>query len=131
MTDRLRFLDALHADSGSAERARDSEVAVAPVEPTGPFIVAFEDSDSVHEVTLRRDGEAWHGDCWALHEDGDRHGRCKGLTYSDGPCAHLFAVRSAVADDDRPGVHVRDAAQERADSVVERVRADGGRRWSR
>ncbi|WP_255195261.1 hypothetical protein [Halorarius litoreus] len=127
MTDDLDFLAQLD-ESGSAERAREHEVAVGPVEPTGPFIVAFEDSESVHEVTLRRDGDDWHGDCWTLHDDGSKHERCKGLTYSDGPCAHLYAVRQAVARDE---VDVLDAVEERAEHHVERVMADGGRRWRR
>ncbi|WP_255198569.1 hypothetical protein [Halorarius litoreus] len=126
MTEELDFL--YHLDRGSAERARENEVAIGPVEPTGPFIVAYADSESVHEVTLRRDGDDWHGDCWTLHESGERHERCKGLTYSDGPCAHLFAVRQAVASDDRDDVAVRDAAEERADHHVECALADGGRR---
>lgn len=128
MTERLDFLGQLYDASGSAERARESEVAIASVDPGGPFIVAFEDGDDVHEVSLHRDGDDWMGDCWALHDGGDRHQRCKGLTYSDGPCAHLFAVRQAVA---RGTVDVLDAAEERADHHVERVMADGGRRWRR
>ena len=125
MTERLRFLDAIEASSGSAQRARETELAVASVGDTGPFIVAFEDGNSVHEVALRRDGEEWHGDCWTLHEDGQRHGRCKGLTMSDGPCAHLFAVAQADASDE---IEVPDAEEVRADHHVERIRADGGRR---
>lgn len=130
MTDDLDFFGQLD-DSGSAERARDEESMVAPVDHGGPFIVGFHDGDDIHEVTLRRDGDDWRGDCWALHDDGERRERCRGLVYSDGPCAHLYAVRQAVADDDRDDVTVRDDAEARAEHHVERIMADGGPRWGR
>jgi hypothetical protein len=130
MTERLRFLDAIAAASGSAERARNAEVAIAPVDHDGPFVVAFEDG-AIHEVTLHRDGHEWHGDCWTLYENGDKRGRCKGLTMSDGPCSHLFAVAQADADDDRDDVDVIDAEEARADHYVEKLRADGGQRFDR
>lgn len=128
MPERLDFVRHLDPESTSVQRARDEPAAVAPVDETGPFIVAFENGDDIHEVTLYRDGETWHGDCWALHENGDKHGRCKGLTYSDGPCAHLWRVRSDAA---RGEVDVADAEEERADHHVEKVHADGGRRVDR
>ena len=128
MPERLRFKEHLDPESGSVQRAREQEAAVAPVDDTGQVIIEFADSDATHEVTLRRDGTEWYGDCWALHENGDKHGRCKGLTYSDGPCAHLWRVRSAVA---RGDVEVPDVQEERADHHVEKVRADGRRRFDR
>lgn len=126
MTERLAF-EAHLGDNGSVRRARETEAAVT-VEQPGVVLLAFADSDDVHEVVLRRDGDEWHGDCWALHSDGDRRERCRGLTYSPGPCAHLWRVRSAVAAEE---IGVPDAAEERADHHVERARADGGRRVRR
>ncbi|WP_255197992.1 hypothetical protein [Halorarius litoreus] len=42
MRDHLDFIGQVDT-SGSAERARETAVEIGPVEPTGPFIVAFED----------------------------------------------------------------------------------------
>lgn len=128
MTDRLDFAAHFDVDLGAVERAREQPVEVAPVDPGGPILVCFEDGADVHEVVLRRDGDEWHGDCWMVDDGGDRTGRCRGHVYHDAPCAHLWAVRSAVAGGE---VEVRDAAEERADHAVEKAMADGGRRADR
>lgn len=112
----------LDQDSSSIERARETPVEVT-TEPWGAsYLAAFEDSDDVHEVILTREPDGWHGDCWSLDENGERTGRCRGWVHHDGPCAHLWAVRSHVA-------YERLADEDaRHDLDVERARADGGER---
>lgn len=123
LPERLDFTQHFAPESGLIQRARETECAVAPVDDTGPFILAFEDSDHIHEVTLYRDGEAWHGNCWALDDHGNRKQQCKGLTYNEGLCAHLWRVQSDAALGD---VDVADAEEERVQGHVERLSADGG-----
>jgi hypothetical protein len=89
---RLDLFDALDGDSSSVTRARDAdaEVAVVPLDEPGHVLVAFADGDHVHDLLLRRDGEAWEGDCWAVRDgSGEPVRRCKGLTLSDGPRSGL------------------------------------------
>lgn len=122
---RLALLDALEGDSSSVDRARDSEAVVQPLEEPGHVLVGFADGDHVHDLLLRRDGDEWMGDCWAVRDgDGEPIRRCKGLTLSDGPCAHLLAAWSDEGDD----WVAPDTAEERADHHVEELLADGGRR---
>jgi len=128
MTDRLSFEAQFAPDDGSVERARETAAHVVTDEPGGPFLLAFADSDDVHELVLRRDGDEWHGNCWALDERGDRVERCRGLVYSDGPCAHLWRLRSDVAAGEN---EIVDAVEARAEQAVEEIVADGGRRFRR
>lgn len=114
-------LEVEDASDGSFERARDTPAEVAPDHAGDSYLVAFEDGDDVHQVDLSRHPNGWLADCWALDDDnGDRTGRCRGFAFHDGPCAHLWAVRSHVAaqkltDDDR-----------RHDLDIEQAVADGG-----
>lgn len=128
MTNQLSFEAHFAPDNGSVERARETAAHVLTDDPGGPFLLAFADSDNVHELMLRRDGDEWHGNCWALDESGDRIERCRGLVYSDGPCAHLWCLRSDVA---AGKIEVLDAAETRAEQAVEEIVADGGRRCRR
>jgi len=128
MTDQLAFRAHLAPNDGSIERARETPAHVIADEPGGPFLLAFADSDDVHEVLLRRDGDEWYGNCWALDDAGDRDERCRGLVYSEGPCAHLWRLRSDVAAGE---LEVIDAVEARAEQAVEEIVADGGRRYSR
>ncbi|WP_178917685.1 hypothetical protein [Natronomonas gomsonensis] len=121
MTKSLRF-DVLDDDSASIDRARSTDYEVV-TDPSGRgYIIAFADSEDVHLAELQREPDGWAGDCWTVDEDGTRTGRCRGWVHHDGPCAHLWAVRSHLArerlkDDD-----------ERHSNDVERALADGGRR---
>lgn len=110
MTEAINFEGHFDADATSVERARETPVAVERVDSTGPFLVAFEDGERVHEVTLTRDGDEWRGSCWSLDEDGDRVGRCRGWVHHDGPCAHLWAVRSEafIGEDPAAGADERE-----------------------
>jgi hypothetical protein len=79
-----------------------------------------------HTVRLRRENGVLIGEC-----------DCKGWQYRDhdeSPCAHLCTVRKAAFGhvDDMIGQRVRilDADEERAQNI-DRVRADGGRRYDR
>jgi len=108
----------LEDDSSSIQRARTTHVEIN--EQGDSFHVAFPDGDHDHKVVLYRDPDGWHADCWMLDDDGHRTGRCRGWAFHDGPCAHLWAVRSylahqRLADDD-----------ERHSTNVERAIADGG-----
>lgn len=110
----------LLTESSSIERARDTDHFIEQLQHRGPYLVAFEDSDTVHEVELRRDAEgSWSGDCWTLDESGQRVGHCQGWAFHDTPCAHLWAVRSHKAAQffEEADPHSND---------VERVMADGG-----
>jgi len=119
MTERLNFVGYFDTDDGSVSRARETPAEVTP-DPTnrGVWLVCFADGQDVHEVILRRDGDEFRGDCWAVDKTGQRVERCRGLVYSDGPCAHLWRVRS----DCQP----LDVQQRRAEDAVEKMRADGG-----
>lgn len=128
MTKRLAFDAHLAPDDGSVQRARETPAHVVADESGGPFLLAFADSDDVHEVLLRRDGDEWYGNCWALDDDGNRDERCRGLVYSNGPCAHLWRLRSDAAARE---IEVVDAAEARAEQAVEEIVADGGRRFRR
>lgn len=120
MTEIVRF--DLDDNSSSIERARETPAEVT-TDPSGEsYLAAFEDSDDVHDVELIRDADGWHADCWALDDHGTRTGRCRGWAFHDGPCAHIWAVRSHIARE-----HLRDD-DARHDNNVERARADGGRR---
>jgi hypothetical protein len=90
MTESLQFHRYLARETGSVERAREQE---ADIEPRGTYAwwCRFEDGDHAHRVLLKPTDDGHEGTCLRL-EDGDPAGRCKGLTYNDGPCAHLFAV---------------------------------------
>jgi hypothetical protein len=125
----LAFLDHLDGEKGSLIRARDGEVSVVPLDQPGHLLVAFADSEHVHDLLLRRDGDEWKGDCWAVADGtGEPIRRCRGLEYDDGPCAHLFAAWS----DDGEGWSAPDVGERRADHHVEELLADGGRqRWFR
>lgn len=128
MTERLSFEEHFTPHNGSVERGRETAAHVVTDEPGGPFLLAFADSDDVHEFVLRRDGDEWHGNCWALDDDGNRDEWCRSLVYSEGPCAHLWRLRSDVAAGE---IKVIDAAEARAEQVVEEIVADGGRRFRR
>lgn len=119
MTDPLRF--DLHDDSSSIERARNTPVEIVRDPVTDSHLVAFEDSDDVHAVELTRHTDGWRGDCWSLNEEGDRVGRCRGWVHHDGPCAHLWALRSHRAR------QRLDDADARHSTDIERAVADGGR----
>jgi hypothetical protein len=92
MMETTRF-DIIDADGGSIQRARSTDHEVTN-DPLGDgWIVAFEDSEDVHEVLLHETADAWKADCWKLNHEGERTGRCPGWA----PCAHMWAVRSTVA----------------------------------
>jgi hypothetical protein len=90
MTDSLEFHRYLARETGSVERVRDQQ---ADIEPRGTYSwwCRFEDGDNAHLVLLKPTDDGHEGTCLTL-EDGDPAGRCKGHTFNDGPCAHLFAV---------------------------------------
>lgn len=88
----LDFKTHFDTDSASIKRARTEAHHVVP--DGDGWLIAFETSEHVHRVELHQGENQWHGQCWDLDEDGHRNGRCKGLTYSDGPCAHLWLLRS-------------------------------------
>jgi hypothetical protein len=96
MTQQTQF-DIIDADDGSIARAKQKPVEVLSDLTGDGWIVAFEDSEDVHEVLLNDNAGQWYADCWKLDEHGDRVGRCRGWVHHDGPCAHLWAVRSKVA----------------------------------
>jgi hypothetical protein len=98
MTDAVRF-DIVDDDSSSLQRARDTPVEVVHDPQGDSYLIAFEDSDDVHEVEMSRHTDGWRADCWMLDESGKRTGRCRGWVHHDGPCAHLWAVRSQLAHD--------------------------------
>lgn len=113
----------LDTDSSSIDRARDADVNLASTGDT--YRVQLADGDSTHDVLLEKRRDGWHADCWTLNDDGDRTGRCRGWVHHDGPCAHLWAVRSRLAherlsDDDR-----------RHDLDIEQAVADGGQEGRR
>lgn len=124
MTDTVRF-DIIGDDSSSLERARDTPVEIAADPQHDAHLVAFEDSDHVHAVELTRGPDGWRADCWMLDDDGHRTGRCRGWVHHDGPCAHLWAVRSRIAHDRLQDEDLRH------DLDVERAVADGGREGRR
>lgn len=102
-------------ESGSLERAREMEVHIERIDPNGPFIAAFEDGEHVHEVVLERYRDGFRADCWRLDdESGRRVGRCRGWVNHEGPCAHLWVVRSEVA---AALLGSRRRVQERAENV--------------
>jgi hypothetical protein len=108
----------LEADDGSIDRAREQQADIEIV--TDGYHVSLEDGDHDHLVVLSLDEDGWQADCWNLNADGERTGRCRGWVHHDGPCAHLWAARSHIAqqrleDDDA-----------RHDQHVERAIADGG-----
>jgi hypothetical protein len=116
--DTVRF--DLDCEDGSLERSRTDNPLVAPLDDAHTYLVVYDDSEHDHEVVLSRDTDGWEADCWQLNDEGDRIGRCRGWAFHDGPCAHLWAARSHVAqqrleDDDA-----------RHDHHVERAMADGG-----
>gem|GEM_PF-4508682 len=116
--DTVRF--DLDDEDGSLDRSRTDNPLVAPLDERDTYLVIYDDSDHDHEVVLSRSTDGWHADCWMLDDDGRRIGRCRGWAFHDGPCAHLWAARSHVAqerleDDDA-----------RHDHHVERAMADGG-----
>ena len=113
----------LDTDSSSIDRARNADVNLASTGDT--YRVQLADGDSTHDVLLEKRRDGWHADCWTLNDDGDRTGRCRGWVHHDGPCAHLWAVRSQLAherlsDDDR-----------RHDLDIEQAVADGGQEGRR
>lgn len=93
MTRRLEFHRYLACETGSAERAREQE---ADIQPRGTY--------------------AW----WCRFEDGDPPGRCKGHKFSDGPCAHLFAVWNHTARYERRSREIVDVAA--LDSILQERR---------
>ena len=108
----------LDTDSSSVDRAKNADVNLASTGDT--YRVQLADGDSTHDILLEKRRDGWHADCWTLNDDGDRTGRCRGWVHHDGPCAHLWAVRSQLArerlsDDDR-----------RHDLDIEQAVADGG-----
>jgi len=116
----------LESDSDSLRRAREDDHNVARTPDGSGWLVFFEDGDEIHRVDLERTPDGWDGDCHVQDLDSDdRFERCPGLVYHDGPCAHLWAVRSTIAQErqrDRDERHAQD---------VDRARADGGRRVRR
>jgi len=124
----LHFDIPTHEDEepdGSLERARTTDFHVER-DPSGDgYLIAFEDSEDVHDVTLERGPGGWTGDCRIVDPDADRFERCPGFAHHDGPCAHLWAVRSWIARERR-----RDRDERHAQDV-DRARADGVRRVRR
>jgi hypothetical protein len=119
--DTVRF--DLTDDSSSIDRSREQSVEIQP--DGRAYHVAFDDGDHDHSVLLERQPDGWGADCWMLDDDGQRTGRCRGWAFHDGPCAHLWAVRSymarqRLADEDR-----------RHSTDVERAVADGGQEGRR
>jgi hypothetical protein len=113
----------LDTDSSSIDRARNADVNLASTGDT--YRVQLADGDSTHDILLKKRRDGWHADCWTLNDPGDRTGRCRGWVHHDGPCAHLWAVRSQLAherlsDDDR-----------RHDLDIEQAVADGGQEGRR
>ncbi|MFT4921064.1 MAG: hypothetical protein ACI8XM_000257 [Haloarculaceae archaeon] len=84
---------------GNVQRARDEKVAI---EPRGTYLwwVRFHSGDHAHRVLLKATDDGHQGICIRL-DDCQPDGVCKGLEYSDGPCAHLFAIWSHTARYDR------------------------------
>ena len=116
----------LETDSDSLTRARDEDVRVSRTSDGEGYLVVFQDGDDIHRVDLERGPDGWTGDCRVRDLDNpDRHERCPGLKYHDGPCSHLWAVRSHIARD-----RLGDDDERHADDV-ERAVADGGRRVRR
>jgi len=116
----------LETESDSLRRARDDDHRVALTPDGSAYLVFFEDGDEIHRVDLERGPDGWTGDCHVQDLDSDdRFERCPGLAYHDGPCAHLWAVRSHIARD-----RLGDPDERHADDVDQAV-ADGGRRLPR
>lgn len=88
----LNFEAHFDADSTSVRRARETDSEVTIIGDT--YLVAFEDSEDVHEVELTYTVDGWRGVCYTVDHNGERTGHCPGLEYHDAPCAHLWLVRS-------------------------------------
>lgn len=118
----LRFdLPLDNEPSGSLTRARNVEYECTRSPNGESYIIAFADSVDVHDVVLLEGPDGWDGHCYIIDEDGERQSTCPGYAHHDGPCAHLWAVRSYIArrkleDDDR----------RYADDVDQALAADGG-----
>ena len=109
-----------YGEHGSVVRARDTPSHIVHDPEGRSYIIAFEDSENVHEVELHRNEDGYYGDCWTLDNRSHRTGRCRGNVYHDAPCAHLWAVRSFIARQHRDH-------DVRHDNHVERAVADVGR----
>lgn len=92
----INFEGHFDPDSTSVQRARETESHISDMGDS--WLVAFRDSESVHEVELEQGHQEWRGTCWTLNEDGDRVQQCPGYSFHDGPCAHLWLVRSQAPD---------------------------------
>ena len=127
MPDVLDFRAEAEASSTSWERA-DPDRALIERRAWNEWAVLLPDGEGAHVCRLERDHRAYVGecDCWGFRDRDD----------PESPCAHLCALRQAEFGDHKDvygnRVRVLDADEERAQTSVERVRADGGRRrWSR
>jgi len=91
----------LKNDDGSKARARDDEHHIARTPDGSGYLIAFAGGENVHEVVLNRGPDGWTGDCHIADRNADRTERCPGWAHHDGPCAHLWAVRSYIARERR------------------------------
>lgn len=110
----LDFRTQQRARTESWERA-EPDAALLERQGWDTWLVTLPGGD-VHELQLRRENGAYLGTC-----------DCAGFEYHEGPCAHLCTVRKAdyIHSDDVTGERVRvlDAAEDRAQHAVEKVRA--------
>jgi len=88
----LNFEGHFDPDATSIRRAREKSSEFTKF--GNSRLVAFEDSEEVHDVQLQDTVDGPDGMCWIVDHDGERTGPCPGLEYHDGPCAHLWLVRS-------------------------------------
>ena len=94
MTESVSFN--LNETDGSLTRAKEANPNLIEIDEPAATLCAFEDGDFVHKVILYRDVDGWQGTCYAIRDpDGIR--LCRGWKHHDGPCAHLWAVRSHIA----------------------------------
>ena len=124
MPDVLDFRAEAEARSTSWQRA-DPGRALIERRSWNEWAVLLPDGEEAHDCQLERDHGAYVGAC-----------DCPGYEHHGGPCAHLCTLRQAEFGHDRDvkgrRVRVLDADEERAQTSVERIRADGGRRrWFR
>lgn len=100
----INFEGYFDTDSAQVKRARETPSEITNIGDS--WLVAFEDSNDVHEVELTHTPEGFDGVCWIVDENGERVEECPGHQYHNGPCAHLWLIRS--------------------ESSIPRVIADGG-----
>ena len=91
----------LTTESDSLHRARTEPVLIERTSDGSRYLVTFRSSDSVYAVKLNREPDRWDASCRKYDADNILAGECPGWKHHDGPCAHLWAVRSYIARERR------------------------------